>query len=270
MSSEPVLFSCANGVAEVTLNRPEKMNALTPEMLVRLDRIWGQVQQDHSVRVVIFTGAGERAFCAGADLARLTPLLTRTRPAEDKWDEALLADRPLLNRALLRTTDFTTPVIAALRGVVVGGGMEIMLGCDLRVAGETSQFGLPEPRRGLIAAAGGIARVSRQVAQAHAAEVLLLGERIDAQQALAFGLINRVVADAEVLAAARDLAARVSQNGPLALRKIKEVMLRSSGVSLADGFAAEDEAVKVILRSEDAKEGSRAFLEKRAPNFTGE
>ncbi|MFC4006976.1 enoyl-CoA hydratase/isomerase family protein [Nonomuraea purpurea] len=269
MSESPILFELGGGVAEITLNRPGKMNALTPEMLVRLDRAWTQIRQDPSVRVVVLTGAGDRAFCAGADLGRLTPLLTRARPAEDDWDKALLDDPLILNRALLRGTEMTTPVIAAMRGVVVGGGMELMLACDLRVCADTSEFGLVEVRRGLIPAAGGIARLSRQVAQAQAAEILLVGDRVGAAQALGFGLVNRVVPAEEVLECARGLAARMAQNGPLAMRTLKQVMLESSGRSLAEAFQAEDEAVKVILRSSDAREGSRAFMEKRAPRFTG-
>jgi len=140
----PVLFSIGNGIASVTLNRPAKMNALTPEMLVRLDRAWRAIEDDLTVRVAVLSGAGHRAFSAGADLGRLTPLLTRARSAEDEWDEALLADPKMLNRALLRGIDVSTPVIAAMRGVVVGGGMELMLACDLRVAGRSAQFGLPE------------------------------------------------------------------------------------------------------------------------------
>lgn len=266
----PILFKVADGVARVTLNRPEKLNALTPQMLVLLDRAWESIATDSSVRVVILAGAGERAFSAGADLGRLTPLLTRARNPEDEWDESLLADPKLLNRALLRRNDFPTPVIAAMRGVVAGGGMEIMLACDLRVAGMSSQFGLPEVKRGLIAAAGGVARVSRQTTQARAAEILLTGERISARVALEWGLINRVVPDEDVAAAADELAAQVAQNGPLALRAAKKVMINSAGRPITDGFDAEDEAIRTLLRSKDAREGSRAFMEKREPNFTGE
>ncbi|HMG62028.1 MAG TPA: enoyl-CoA hydratase-related protein, partial [Streptosporangiaceae bacterium] len=190
--------------------------------------------------------------------------------AEDEWDEALLADPKLLNRALLRGIDVTTPVIAAMRGMVVGGGMELMLACDLRVAGQSAQFGLLEVRRGLIPAGGGVARVSRQITQARAAEILLVGDRVSADVALSWGLINRVVADEEVQPAARALAERMAENGPLAMRKAKQVMLESSGRPIPEGFTAEDAAIKVILRSKDAREGSRAFMEKRKPNFTGE
>jgi enoyl-CoA hydratase len=266
----PVLFSIEAGIASITLNRPDKMNALTPEMLVRLDRAWRTVQDDTSVRVAILSGAGHRAFSAGADLGRLTPLLTRARTAEDEWDETLLADPKLLNRALLRGIDMTTPVIAAMRGNVVGGGMELMLACDLRIAGQSAQFGLLEVRRGLIPAAGGVIRVARQITQARAAEILLVGDRITAAEAMAWGLINRVVPDDDVQSAALALAQRMAENGPLAMRRVKQVMIESSGRSIPEGFAAEDDAIKVILRSKDAREGSKAFMEKRAPNFTGE
>ena len=265
----PVLFSIGNGIASVTLNRPAKMNALTPEMLVRLDRAWRAIEDDLTVRVAVLSGAGHRAFSAGADLGRLTPLLTRARSAEDEWDEALLADPKMLNRALLRGIDVSTPVIAAMRGVVVGGGMELMLACDLRVAGRSAQFGLPEVSRGLIPAGGGVARVSRQITQAHAAEILLVGDRVSADDALSWGLINRVVPDDDVQTAAQALAERMAENGPLAMRKAKQVMLASSGRPILDGFGAEDEAIKVVLRSKDAREGSQAFMEKRKPKFTG-
>jgi enoyl-CoA hydratase/carnithine racemase len=269
MSEEPVLFSVEGGVATITLNRPAKMNALNPEMIVRLARYWDQVEADASVRVAILTGTGERTFCAGADLGRLTPLLTRARGPEDEWDEAMLAEPKILNRAMLRRTDFTTPVIGALRGTVVAGGMELALACDLRVIADDSTLGLSEVKRGLIPAAGGIARISRQVCWAAAAEILLIGERISAADALRIGLVNRVVPSAEVLATAQALAQTMAQNSPLAMRKAKEAMVGSSGRSLDEAFGVEDQCIKVVLRSEDAREGSKAFMEKRRPNFSG-
>jgi enoyl-CoA hydratase len=269
MSTEVIQFSVENGIARVTLNRPEKMNALNPEMIVRLARCWDAIGADPSVRVVILTGSGERTFCAGADLGRLTPLLTRARAAEDEWDEMLLREPKLLNRALLRHLDFSTPVIAAMRGNIVAGGMELALACDLRIVGEDSQLGLIEVTRGLIPAGGGIARLSRQVAFAAAAELLLIGDRISASEALRIGLVNRVVPPSEILPTAERMAERMSRNSPLAMRKCKEAMLASSGRSIEDAFGVEDACVKVVLRSADAKEGSRAFIEKRPANFTG-
>ena len=206
MSADVVVFGVDNGIARVTLNRPEKMNALNPEMIVRLARCWDEIAADQTIRVVILTGAGERTFCAGADLGRLTPLLMRARRAEDEWDEALLAEPKLLNRALLRLTEFNTPVIGALRGTIVAGGMELALACDLRIVADDSQLGLVEVTRGLIPAAGGIARLSRQVASAAAAELLLIGDRISASEAYRIGLVNRVVPSNEVLPTAEQMA----------------------------------------------------------------
>lgn len=269
MADDVILYSAEGGIAQVTLNRPEKMNALNPEMIIRLARCWDTIEADPSICVAILTGAGERTFCAGADLGRLTPLLTRARPAEDEWDEALLAEPKILNRALLRRVDFTTPVIGAMRGTIVAGGMELALACDLRVVAEDSSLGLIEVKRGLIPAAGGIARLSRQVSWAVAAEMLLVGDRISAAEALRVGLVNRVVPSDQVLATAQQLAKQMAENSPLAMRKAKEAMLGSSGRSIEEAFAVENACIKVILRSEDAKEGSRAFMEKRKPNFSG-
>jgi len=269
MSEPVILYGLDGGIAQITLNRPEKMNALTPEMIVRLARCWDQIQADATVRAVILTGAGEKTFCAGADLGRLTPLLTRARKADDEWDEALLADPKIMNRALLRGTAFTTPIIGAMRGTIVAGGMELALACDLRVVAQDSTLGLTEVRRGLMPAAGGVARVTRQVSWAAAAEILLVGDRITAADALRIGLVNRVVASPQVVPTAMEIARRMAANSPLAMRKAKEAMLESSGRSLAEAFAIEDGCIKVLLRSEDAREGSRAFMEKRPAVFTG-
>lgn len=269
MSELPVLTTTKGGVAEVTLNRPEKMNALTPEMICRMADAWDAIQADPLIRVAILTATGDRAFSAGADLGRLTTLLTRARDPEDEYDERLRAEPKLLNRAMLRGTTVTTPVIAAARGAIVGGGMEMLLACDLRVVSEASSLGLTEVKRGLIPAAGGVARIGRQVSAAHAAEILLIGDKIDAATAYRMGLVNRVVPTDQVLEIARQMAATMSQNGPLAMRAAKETMIRSSGVPLAEAFAVEDEVIKGVLRSKDAREGSKAFMEKRRPEFTG-
>ena len=269
MSDAPILFIRADGIAEVVLNRPEKRNALNPEMIVRLARAWEEIANDPTIRVVLLRAVGDKTFCAGADLGRLTPLLTRARGAEDEWDEAMLADPRILNRAMLRGTEFFIPVVAAMRGGIVAGGMELALACDLRVVAEDSTLGLLEVQRGLIPAAGGVARISRQVATAMAAEILLIGDTISAADALRMGLVNRVVAADQVDATARALAERMARNSPLAMRKAKQAMIESSGRSLADAFAIEDSCIKVLLRSNDAREGSKAFMEKRTPSFTG-
>lgn len=269
MSDTPILLRRAGGIARIVLNRPDKRNALNPEMIVRLARAWDELAEDPDTRVIILSGAGGKTFCAGADLGRLTPLLTRARSAEDEWDEALLAEPKILNRAMLRRVDFPIPVIGAMRGTIVAGGMELALACDLRVVATDSMLGLQEVQRGLIPAAGGAARVSRQVAAAVAAEILLIGDKITAQEALRIGLVNRVVPDEAVENTALELAERMVRNSPLAMRKAKEAMQSASGRSIEEAFVIEDACVKVLLRSEDAREGSRAFMEKRPPRFTG-
>jgi enoyl-CoA hydratase/carnithine racemase len=268
MSETPIIVSRAGGMAEVLLNRPEKRNALNPEMIVRLARAWDEIAADATMRVVLLRGAGDKTFCAGADLGRLTPLLTRARAAEDEWDEALLAEPKILNRAMLRG-EFPIPVVAAMRGAIVAGGMELALACDLRVIGEDSTMGLLEVQRGLIPAAGGVARIARQIASAFAAEILLIGDALPAADALRMGLVNRVVPADDVDSTARAIVQRMARNAPLAMRKAKQAMILSSGRSIEDAFAIEDDCIKVLLRSNDAREGSRAFMEKRPPVFTG-
>jgi enoyl-CoA hydratase/carnithine racemase len=269
MSEAPILFSRRDGIAEVVLNRPEKRNALNPEMIVRLAWAWDEIREDATIRVVLLRGTGDKTFCAGADLGRLTPLLTRARPAEDEWDEAMLAEPKILNRAMLRMTDFFIPVIGAMRGAIVAGGMELALACDLRVVADDSVLGLLEVQRGLIPAAGGVARVSRQIPTALAAEILLVGDTIPAADALRMGLVNRVVAANEVDATARAIAEQMARNSPLAMRKAKQAMIETSGRTIDEAFGVENDCIRVLLRSNDAREGSKAFMEKRPANFTG-
>lgn len=265
----PLQLSIDDGIAVVTLDRSEKMNSLNPELVCRLADAWDTIADDAAVRVAIVTGAGERAFCTGADLGRLIPLFTRARPADDEWDERLLADRTLLDRALLRRTDFTVPVIAAVRGFALAGGTELMLGADLRVVATDSEFGLTEVSRGIIPAGGGLSRLARHVPWARAAEIVLVGDRIDARTALDIGLVNRVVAPEEVMIVAMELAQRMARNGPLAMRAAKEVMVTSNGLAFDEAFAVESRVAGRVMKSSDAVEGPRAFIEKREPRFTG-
>ena len=259
----------ASGIATLTLNRPEKLNSLNPELVCRLADAWDQVADDPAIRVAIVTGAGERAFCTGADLGRLIPLFTGARAPDDEWDERLRGDRHLLDKALLRRTDFTVPVIAAIRGFAVAGGTELMLGTDLRIAADDSEFGLTEVSRGIIPAGGGLARLARQVPWAKAAEIVLVGDRISAAAALQMGLVNRIVPADDVLDEARALARRMAENGPLAMRKAKEVMITSNGRPFDEAYTIESRAAGVVMSSADAIEGPRAFMEKRKPKFTG-
>ena len=258
-----------NGIAIVTLNRPEKRNALSPEMVVRLAGFWREVAEDHAVRAVVVTGAGDQAFSAGGDLGSLIPLMMRTREPQDEWEAKFAADRKQLHAALLRNASFFKPVVAAINGHALAGGAEFVLATDLRVMSSTATFALTEVRRGLIASGGSLVRMSRQIPWAQAMEILLLGEPISAARALEMGLVNRVVPPEEVLPTALDLAQRLCLGAPVALEKTKEAMVCSNGLPFDEAFAVETRCTKENSMMEDAREGPRAFMEKRPPVFRG-
>lgn len=267
--SPEILFEQRDGIAYVTLNRPDKHNAITPQMVVRLVDIWAAVADDDSVRAVLVTGAGDRAFSSGGDLGSLIPIMMRTRPPENEWEERLAADRKLLGTALLRNATFFKPVVAAVKGRALAGGAEFLLSTDIRVASSDATFALTEVRRGLIAGGGSLVRLARQVSWANAMEIALLGEPIDAAHALRIGLINRVVPTQDVIPTAEELARKISLGAPIALAKTKEAMVRSNGRPFDEAFAIESECTKANARTEDAREGPRAFMEKRDPVFRG-
>jgi len=257
-----------DGIAILTFNRPDKKNALTPEMMVRLAEAWRDFRDDGSARVAILTGAGD-TFTAGADLARLIPLLTRARKPEDDWDRRLLEDKSLFQDAVLRRFELYKPVIAAVNGAALAGGCEMIQATDLRIAVPEASFGLSEVKRGIVPGAGSLARLARQIPYCEAMRILLLGDAIPAAEALRIGLVNEIVPRERLMPRALELAQKLAANGPLALRKLKEAVLRGSGRPLEEAFDIEDECARIVMRSEDAREGPRAFMEKRAARFTG-
>ena len=264
-----LLVERRGGVALVTFNRPDKRNAFSPEMIVRLAAFWKEVGPDDTVRAIVVVGAGDVAFSSGGDMGSLIPLMMRSRPPVGEWEERFAADRKQLGAALLRGASFFKPVIAAINGHAHAGGAEFVLATDLRVMASTATLAVTEVRRGLIASGGSLVRMPRQVSWAHAMELLMLGEPVTAERALAMGLVNRVVPPEQVLEVALDLAQRVSLGAPVALEKTKEVMVRTSGLPLEDAFAIETQCTKENSATDDAKEGPRAFMEKRAPVFCG-
>lgn len=264
-----MLFERRGHVALVTLNRPEARNALSPEVAVLLSRAWLQVRDDDGIRVAVVTGAGGKAFCAGADLGRLIPLSTGARQPEDEWDHAVRKDPRITDQALLRGFDTVKPVIAAVDGFAIAGGMEMMLGTDLRVASEDARFGLQEVKWGLYPAGGSTARLPRQIPWAMAMEILLTGGLIDAKRALELGLVNRVVPKAEVLPSALALAEIVAENGPIAVREIRRGARACIGLPEEQALATESRIAMGVFRTQDAREGPRAFMEKRKPRFEG-
>jgi enoyl-CoA hydratase len=256
-------------IAYVTFNRPEVHNSFNPELLIMLGEFWEDAEKDDQVRAVIVTGAGKVAFSAGADLGKLIPLFTGARKPEDEWDRKLLANRRIGDRAILRKYDFPKPVIAAINGFCIAGGMEFIQATDLRVASENASFGLQEVKWAIIPGAGSLARLQRQIPYCKAMEILLTGNRIEAQEAWRLGLINYVVPQENLIAKAEELAAAIAENGPVAVRKIKEAVRRCSGRPFEEAFKIEDEVGREVMRTEDAREGPRAFIEKRKPVYQG-
>ncbi len=264
-----LIFEKRNHVAYLTLNRPEVHNSLNPEMIVSLAAALKEIDSDPAIRAAIVTGAGKVAFSAGADLGRLIPLFTGARKPEDEWDHKLLADRKLGDIPFLRGYDMDKPIISAINGFCIAGGMELIEASDLRVASENASFALQEVKWAIIPAAGSLARLQRQIPYCKAMEILLTGNRIDAQEAWRLGLVNYVVPQEKLMGKAEELAATIAQNGPLAVRKIKEAVRRCSGRPFEEAFKIENEIAREVMRSEDAKEGPRSFMEKRKPNYQG-
>jgi len=264
-----LLLEKRNGIAYLTLNRPEKRNAFSPEMIVRLCDAWVDIENDPDVRVVLLTGTGNKAFSSGGDMGSLIPLMMRTREPVGDFEERFSADRKQLGRGILRNDTFFKPIVAAINGHAHAGGAEFILSTDIRIMSSEATIALTEVRRGLIAAGGSLARLTRQIPWAHAMELALVGEPISAQHALEIGLINRVVAPDDVFAIAENFAQRMCLGAPVALMKSKEAMVRSNGRPLDEAFAIETQCTKDNAKTDDAKEGARAFMEKRAPVFTG-
>ena len=254
-----VIRERAGQVETLTLNRPEAANSLNPPLMAELGSALHEILLDVDVRAVVVTGAGERVFCAGMDLTALGGF--DTDPST--WDD------PEGARVLFRFLDgaYEKPLIAAVNGAAVGGGLEIVMACDLVVAAEHARFGLPEVKRGLFAAGGGVF-VSTRIPLAVALELTLTGDSIDAGRALSLGLINQVVPPAEVLDAAFALAERIARNGPLALHATKQ-MVRTASTDLERAKVLAAEWQPKVFGSEDAKEGATAFIEKRDPVWKG-
>ena len=242
-------------ILTVTINRPEAMNAMTAEMSAALDAAFEEFDRDLDLWVAVLTGAGDRAFCAGFDLKEAIPRLL----AGDFMGYEDPAKR-----------QFSTvykPIIAAVNGACIAGGLEMLAGTDLRIAAEHATFSLGEVRWGLIPMGGSHIRLPRQLPWAIAMELLLTGEPIDARRAYETGMLNRVVPAAELMPAAMQLAETVCKNGPLAVRTAKEIAVRALGQEA--GFVLERELGARVIASEDAREGPRAFAEKRPPKFQG-
>ncbi|HEV2512103.1 enoyl-CoA hydratase/isomerase family protein [Bosea sp. (in: a-proteobacteria)] len=252
-------FEIDEGIATITINRPERLNAMDADHYRALSEAWIKVRDDNDIRVAIVTGAGERAFTTGADIKSFV-----ASPAD--YSQMWLTQRDqLLNRGL----EVWKPVICAVNGLCLGGGMTLLMGTDLRVAAEHATFSLAEVKRGVIPANGGTQRVLSQLPHAIAMEMLLTGDSIDAQAALRWGLINKVVPAGEVLDAARDYARRIASAAPLAVQAAKELAIRGKDMDLTTGLRMEQLVLRLLQATDDAKEGPAAFAKKRPPEFQG-
>jgi E-phenylitaconyl-CoA hydratase len=252
-------FTKDGDVAVITINRPERLNAMDAEHYQKLSQAWMQVRDDPAIRVVVVTGAGERAFSTGADIKSFL-----TQPAE--LSEMWLTQRDqLLNRGL----EVWKPVIAAVNGLCLGGGMTLLLATDIRVAAEHATFSFAEVKRGIIPGNGGTQRVLAQLPYAIGMEMLLTGDPIDAATAGRWGLVNKVVPRAELMEAALGYARRIAANAPLAVQAAKELAVRSRDMDLPTGLRVEQLINRMLQFSEDAAEGPAAFAAKRPAHFRG-
>jgi enoyl-CoA hydratase/carnithine racemase len=269
VSAPAVLYSKEGHVATVVMNRPEVKNALNGEMLVRLADAWQDINDDESIRVAILTGAGDDAFCAGADLDRLVGMMQGKRPPETDFDKRIIEDFTIIYKGLMRSYDLVKPLIAAVRGYCIAGGSEILQTTDIRVAGETSRFAIAEVKHSLFPMGGSTVRLARQIPFCHAMEILLTGEQFSAADALRIGVVNKVVPADRVMAEARRYAEIVCAAGPLAIQAVKRSVLASLGVPTEKALEQELEFGIPVSMSEDAREGTKAFKEKRKPVFKG-
>ncbi len=263
MSAPHLLVEREDHVAIVTFNRPEARNAFSLEMLARMADAWAMIDADPEIRAVILTGAGG-IFSAGADLKMM-----HSNQAGDPWHARFQEDPDLHWRALLRHHRLTKPVVAAVEGVAFGGGTEILQATDIRVAAETARFGVTEARWGLFPLGGSTVRLRRQMPYTKAMEILLMAQPLTAAEALDAGLIGRVVPEGQALAEARRIAQIIASNGPLAVQSILRSVRETEGMTEADALARELEIGWPVIQSQDAREGARAFSEKRSPEWKG-
>ncbi|MCP4039847.1 MAG: enoyl-CoA hydratase/isomerase family protein [bacterium] len=260
-----IQFESENGIAILTIDRPKVHNAIDFDTTDALVEAWTRFRDDEDLRVAILTGAGERSFCAGADLRGVGDFYRNLTSAQRLRRSEQL---PGLG-GITKNLTIDKPIIAAVNGHCLAGGLELALSCDLRVASDNASFGLPETTRGMLPGAGGTQRLPRLIGPERALELIMTGRRIDAEEALRIGLISRVVPLAQLRAEALALASAIAENGPLAVRAAKAAVWRGLDLPLEEGLRLEQHLAEPVRQSEDAQEGPRAFLEKRKPVFKG-
>jgi enoyl-CoA hydratase/carnithine racemase len=265
MNYEMILYEVKSHIGYITLNRPEVMNAINIQMSREIIDACAAANRDPEVRVCILTGAGERAFCTGLDLKE------RARETEETTFFARRRARhqPGIRSQSQAVAAVEKPTIAAIRGYAVGGGLELALACDMRIAGEDAKLGMMEVRRGRIGGAGGTQRLPRLIGMSKALELCLTGEPVDGTEAFRIGLVNRVVPPAQVLAAAEETAAKICLGAPLSIVAIKEAITKGADLPIEQGLKLEGDLALALSTTEDQKEGARAFAEKRPAMWKG-
>jgi len=260
MAYQEIIYEKENGLATITFNRPEVRNALNYLAIDEALEAAGDAEADDSVRVLILTGAGDKAFVAGADIEELRQRNTSTELGERSARRRVLAN-------LLET--MSKPTIAAINGAAVGTGLELAMACTIRIASENAKFGQPEINLGIMPGNGGSQRLPRLVGEGRAMEMILTGDLIDAQEASRIGLVNRVVPQAELMPCVKELATKLAAKPPLAVKLVKNAIHTGLNMNLNDGIEYENKLFAVLCGSQDKQEGVAAFLEKRRPNFQG-
>lgn len=267
MSDESLLFERRDHTVVLTMNRPARRNALSLDMIVRMADAWEAVDGDDSIRSVILTGA-EGSYCVGGDLdAGWMAGKQSAEPSEN--EKRAMADMSIIGRGLLLREWLKTPIIAVVNGDCMGGGCEMLQQTDIRIAEEHARFGVPEAKRGLIAGAGSTMRLKRQIPYAVAMEMLITGRILDAEEALRWGLVSHVVPTGEGLAKGLEIADVIASNGPLSVAASKASAIETGWLPEDVAGPIESKYSAMVTRSNDAKEGMKAFIEKRPPNFTG-
>lgn len=268
MTESALLTDRKGHIFIITLNRPDKKNAVNAEVLCGLNDAWNELDEDRELRVAILTGAGEN-FCSGMDLSVIRKLTTGA-PPEDEFEERIQKDMNVIFNGWLKTYRPKKPVIAAVEGYALAGGTEVLMGTDIRVAGQSAAFGITEAQRALFPMAGSTVRVPRQIPYTLAVEMLLTGSSYTAAQCREMGLIGHVVPDGEAMSKAMEIAERIASNGPLAVQAILKSIREVSVLPEKEAFEREMTIGIPIFSTKDAREGPKAFLEKRKPVYKGE
>lgn len=255
-----LIYEVKDKIAHITINRPEVMNAMDPEVYSLLSEAWIDVRDNPDIWVAVITGAGEKSFSAGMDLKA-----SASRPPPEKASFFMTQKGMILNRGL----EVWKPIIAAVNGYCLAGGMTLLFATDIRIAAEHAVFEISEVKRGILPGNGGTQRALKQLPYAIAMEMLLMAKRLTAQEALSYGLINKVVPMEDLLSTADEYAQKLCEHGPLALRAIKELAVRSQSLPLEAGLRLESSFQSFLGSTEDAREGPRAFAEKRKPEYKG-